>query len=83
LRIDPSHGLSRLAAEYVASRAFARRERGIIGRVMRCLADAGPTRTGDLLSYLLFDGGFAAELIALGKSDARARHSEICAFFAT
>jgi NTE family protein len=83
LRIDPSRDLGRLAAEYVTSRAFAKRERGVIGRLMRCLADAGPTRTGDLLSYLLFDGGFAAELIALGKSDARARHSEICAFFGT
>ena len=39
-------------------------------------------RAGDLLSYLLFDGGYASELIALGRADARARHSELCAFLA-
>ena len=35
----------------------------------------------DLLSYLLFDGAFANELIALGRRDARRRHDEIVAFF--
>jgi NTE family protein len=80
LRIDPSRDLGRIAAEYVSSKQFARRERGAIGRLMRCLAESGPTRAGDLLSYLLFDGGYASELIALGRADARVRHSELCAF---
>jgi NTE family protein len=35
----------------------------------------------DLLSYLLFDGGFAARLIDLGVRDARARHAELVRFF--
>ena len=82
LRIDPSRDLGRIAAEYVASKPFAKRERGAIGRLMRCLAESGPARAGDLLSYLLFDGGYASELIALGRADARARHSELCAFLA-
>jgi NTE family protein len=35
----------------------------------------------DLLSYLLFDGEFAAEIMALGESDARARSDELCELF--
>lgn len=82
LRIGPSRDLGRLAAEYAASPELARRERGFVARVLRYLAEAGPARTGDLLSYVLFDGGFAAELIALGRADARRRHAELCALFA-
>jgi NTE family protein len=70
LRIGPSRDLGQLAAEYAAGPELARREHGIVAQLMRCLAEAGPTHTGDLLSYLLFDGGFAAELIALGRADA-------------
>lgn len=83
LRIGPSRDLGRLAAEYAASPELARRERGIVAHVMRCLAESGAARTGDLLSYLLFDGGFAAELIALGRADAHRMHDALCAFFAT
>ena len=41
-----------------------------------------PMDQADLLSYLLFDGAFAGKLIELGRADARARHEELCAFFA-
>ena len=54
----------------------------IVAWVLRRLAEGGRTRSGDLLAYLLFDGGFAAELIALGRADARAHHEKLCAFFA-
>jgi NTE family protein len=82
LRIGPSRDLARFAADYAASPELARRQRGIVTRVVRCLAEAGATRAGDLLSYILFDGGFAAELISLGRADARARHEELCELFA-
>ena len=82
LRIGPSLDLGRLAADYVTLPELARRERGIVARLIRCLGEAGATRTGDLLSYLLFDGGFASELIALGRADAQRKHAELCAFFA-
>jgi NTE family protein len=82
LRIGPSRDLGQMAAEYARSPELARRERSVIAWVMRGLAELGPTRTGDLLSYLMFDGGFAAELIALGERDARTHHDELCAFFA-
>lgn len=81
MRIDPSRDLGAFAAEYAASPAFTRREHGAVGRLLRFLAQRGPVRSGDLLSYLLFDGGFASELIALGRADARARHDELCEFF--
>jgi NTE family protein len=79
LRISPSVDLSRLASEYIASSAFARRERGLVARMIRWIAEAGAEKTGDLLSYILFDGGFASELIAQGMADAGRRHSELCA----
>lgn len=81
LRIEPSGDPAHLAVEYASSREFARRERGLVARVMRCLAEAGATRTGDLLSYLLFDGGFASELTAMGRTDARRQHEQLCSLF--
>lgn len=81
LRLDPSRDLGQLAADYATSDDFARRERGAVGRLLRFVAERGAIRAGDLLSYLLFDGGFASALIALGRADARARHDELCAFF--
>ena len=62
------------------SPAFAR-VGGMAGRLMRRLAEPESRNEADLLSYLLFDGGFAGELIELGRADARARHEELCAFF--
>jgi NTE family protein len=69
-----------LAAEYVRSPEFAKRVGGLIGRMMRRSAE-GETEA-DFLSYLLFDGEFAGRLIEIGRSDARARHEELVAFFA-
>jgi NTE family protein len=33
-----------------------------------------------LLSYILFDGNYAAELVRIGYEDARARHHDLCTF---
>ncbi|HVK88046.1 MAG TPA: patatin-like phospholipase family protein [Kofleriaceae bacterium] len=81
LRIGPSVDVGQLASEYIASSEFARRERGLVARMIRWVAEAGAAKTGDLLSYILFDGGFASVLIAQGMADARRRHSELCALF--
>ena len=48
---------------------------------MRRLGEREARDESDLLSYLLFDGEFARSLIELGRADARARHTELCAFF--
>ncbi|MGZ3440242.1 MAG: patatin-like phospholipase family protein [Polyangia bacterium] len=78
--IRSSRSIGKLAAEFVRSRRFA--GRGLIGRLLKQIAAAEGTAEADLVSYLLFDGDFAAELIALGRSDARAQHDALCALFA-
>jgi NTE family protein len=50
------------------------------GAVAR-LRDLGIELEADLLSYILFDGGFTDEVMALGRRDALRRSAEIEAFF--
>jgi NTE family protein len=45
------------------------------------LADVEAEHEADLLSYLVFDGPFAQELMELGYADARAAGEEIVALF--
>ncbi len=77
--IRPSQDLGTLGGAYVRSRAFP--GGGAAGRLLRLLAD-GERGDADLLSYLLFDGGFARRLIDLGRADARASHDALRALFA-
>lgn len=79
--IRASQDIGKLASDYVGSAVFARRVGGGAGRLMRRLGEREEADESDLLSYLLFDGEFARQLIALGRDDARARHTELCAFF--
>lgn len=81
--IEPSHDLGLLAADFVTSSAFRSRANGPAGRFMQRIADGDPRRTGDLLSYLMFDGNFSSLLIEAGRADARARHDELCELFST
>lgn len=79
--VRASQDIGRMAADFVRSPAFARIG-GVAGRLMRRLAEPDSRNEADLLSYLLFDGAFCAQLIELGRADARARHEELCSFFA-
>jgi NTE family protein len=81
LLVRASQDIGCMAAEHVRKPAFAR-VGGMAGRLMRRLAEPDSRNEADLLSYLLFDGAFAGSLIELGRADARARHEELCAFFA-
>src|SRR5690606_13683651 len=65
VRIEPRQDLGRLAAEYVTSRTFEERAPGSPGSLLRWLADGDPERAGDLLAYLMFDGGFTTQLVEL------------------
>lgn len=79
--IRASQDIGRLCAEFVRSAAFHGRVGGMLGRAMRRLAEGDEKNEADLLSYVLFDGEFAGQLIELGRIDARARHEELCRFF--
>lgn len=82
LIFEPSENIGVLAGDFL--RTQARLEK--IGRPYEWLlaraADAQATWEADLASYLLFDGGFASRLIALGKKDALAKADDIRRFFA-
>ncbi len=80
VHIRPSVDIGMLAAEFV------RRGRVLVsGRFARKLIDrlaAGEAaHESDLLSYLLFDGNWARELIALGRADAARKEQELGQFF--
>jgi NTE family protein len=77
--IRASEDIGVLAAEYVRSPEFAKRVGGLLGRGLRRIGEG--VSEADLLSYVLFDGAFAARLIEIGRSDARARHDELATFF--
>ena len=81
LLVRASQDIGRMAAEFVRSAAFGN-VGGLAGKLIRRLAEPESRHEADLLSYLLFDGAFAGQLIELGRADARARHAELCAFFA-
>jgi NTE family protein len=81
LLVRASLDIGRMATEYVSSETFARRVGGAAGRLLRLIAERDSPDESDLLSYLLFDGEFARQLIDLGHADARALHDELCEFF--
>jgi NTE family protein len=77
--VRASQDIGVLAADYARSAEFARRVRGLTGRVMRRIADG--ESEADLLSYVLFDGPFAERLMEMGRTDARAKHDQLASFF--
>jgi NTE family protein len=78
--VRPSEDLGRLAADHVRSRAFRRRG-GAVAAAFARLADVEAAHEADLISYLLFDGDFAGDLMALGHADARAVSESLAALF--
>ncbi len=78
--VRASEDIGKMAAEYVHSAHFTH-VKGMLGRLMRGIADSDSSNEADLLSYLLFDGAFAGQLIELGRADAKARHSALVKFF--
>lgn len=80
--VRPSSDIGALAAEYIRSAEFKKRVAGrMVGRVIRRLAEREGGEENDLVSYLLFDGGFADQLIQMGYADAKRQREEWLRFF--
>jgi len=80
VHIRPSEDIGALAAQFVASGRM--RVSGIVARrLIERLAAGEGRHESDLLSYLLFDGNFAAQLIDLGRHDAAKKADELAALF--
>ncbi|MGN6110487.1 MAG: patatin-like phospholipase family protein [Kofleriaceae bacterium] len=80
VHIRPSEDIGALAAQFVA--AGRMRVSGTLARrLIHRLAEGESRHESDLLSYLLFDGDFADELIELGRRDAAKKEDELAALF--
>ena len=80
VHIRPSEDIGALAAQFVA--AGRMKVSGLIARkLIQRLADGESAHESDLLSYLLFDGDFAADLIDLGRRDAAKKEDELASLF--
>jgi NTE family protein len=82
LMIRPSIDLGSLAGEVGRSSRFKGTGGGPGIKLLRRLATARGADEADLLSYILFDGLFAAEITRLGYEDARAQHDALAKFLA-
>ena len=81
LTFTPSRDLGRLAAEYIRKSLKLKDLKPIARYLLERAARDAPEAEADWASYMLFDGGFAHELIEVGKADARARAEQIREFF--
>ena len=70
--IQPSTDVGVLAAEVLKNPGHLRSR---FSRPLETLLMSDSQRAADAASYLLFDGGFASELVALGRADA-AKHAD-------
>ncbi len=80
VHISPSEDIGALAAQFVAKGRM--QVSGVIARkLIQRLAQGESAHETDLLSYLLFDGGYAADLIDLGRRDAAKQEEALVRFF--
>jgi len=80
LMIRPSADLGEIAGEVARAGRFRGTGGGTGIQLLRRLATARGASEADLLSYILFDGFYAAEVARLGYEDARAQHEELARF---
>ena len=79
--VRPSEDLGAVAAHHVA-RIRRAPPGSILGNLaFRALTRGDPAGEADLMSYLLFDGRYAEDLIRLGARDAAAQEEELAQLF--
>jgi len=82
LMVRPLEDIAIVASKHARMGSVAARAGGVIGPLIRRIADSGDDASaGDLLSYLLFDGEYAADLVKMGMRDADAMRDRLIQFF--
>lgn len=81
LVFTPSRDLGELAGEYIRSRLRTDELKPLARYLLEKAVNTSPQAEADWASYLMFEGGFAGELIAVGRADALARREEVLSFF--
>jgi len=82
LVFTPSVDLGQLAGRYLRTSFKSTNLNPILKYILARNAKEAPAQEADWASYLLFDGGFAEQLIDIGRQDARGRAQDIREFFA-
>jgi NTE family protein len=82
LMVRPNEDIAAVAAKHLRLGSVVARAGPIVGPLLRRLAGTGGEREGDLLSYLMFDGEYAADLVAMGMRDSDAMRQQLIDFFA-
>jgi NTE family protein len=82
LVFTPSRDLGVAAGDYIRNRLDTSDVQTVARFLIDRAANEGTEAEADWASYLLFDGGYARELIEGGRADAHAKADEIRRFFA-